>query len=200
VRLDGNIFDLTVPDGTFSAPDGRKLALKGAFTIDMTEPLPRTGRVAFRGQGPLSLALEMLDSAPFQLLQKNGIPLAGIEGKVDGQLTVSMPLGHALEPHEIRVEGKTRISEGRLGHAVGPYEVHGANVAIDMTATAVEARGDMLINGGVAAKASWQHVFAAPADKQPPLRISAILDNSYRNQLGLDLNDMVQGDVASMSR
>jgi len=62
----------------------------------MTEPLPRTGRVAFRGQGPLSLALEMLDSAPFQLLQKNGIPLAGIEGKVDGQLTVSMPLGHAL--------------------------------------------------------------------------------------------------------
>ena len=44
-------------------------------------------------------------------------------------------------------------------------------------------------------KASWQHVFAAPADKQPPLRISAILDNSYRNQLGLDINDMVQGDV-----
>ena len=38
-------------------------------------------------------------------------------------------------------------------------------------------------------------MFAAPADKQPPLRISAILDNSYRNQLGLDINDMVQGDV-----
>src|SRR5207247_2554807 len=115
VRLDGQTFEMTAPDATFAVADGRKLALKGAFTIDMTEPLPRTGRVAFRGQGPLSLALEMLDSEPFQLLQKNGIPLAGIEGKVDGQLTVSMPLGHALEPHEIRVEGKTRISEGRLG-------------------------------------------------------------------------------------
>ena len=66
---------------------------------------------------------------------------------------------------------------------------------IDMTTTAAEARGDMLINGGVVAKASWQHVFGAPADKQPPLRISAMLDNSYRNQLGLDINDMVQGDV-----
>ena len=64
-----------------------------------------------------------------------------------------------------------------------------------MTTTAAEARADMLINGGVVAKASWQHVFAAPADKQPPLRISAVLDNSYRNQLGLDINDMVQGDV-----
>jgi polyisoprenoid-binding protein YceI len=111
-------------------------------------------------------------------------------GKVDGQLTVSMPLGRPLEPGDVTVEGKTRISEGRLGQTVGPYEVHGANVAIDMTTTAVEARGDMLINGGVVAKASWQHVYAAPADKQPPLRISAILDNSYRNQLGLDINDL----------
>src|SRR2546421_557003 len=195
VRLDGQTFEMSAPDATFAVPDGRKLALKGAFTIDMTEPLPRTGRVAFRGQGPLSLALEMLDSEPFHLLQKNGVPLAEIDGKIDGQLTVSMPLGRPLEPGDVTVEGKTRISEGRLGHTLGPYEVHGANVAIDMTPTAVEARGDMLINGGVVAKASWQHVYAAPADKQPPLRISATLDNSYRNQLGLDINDMVQGDV-----
>ena len=73
-----------------------------------------------------------------------------------------MPLGQALEPRDVTVEGKTRISEGRLGQALGPYEVHGANVAIDMTTTAVEAKGDMLINGGVVAKASWQHVFARP--------------------------------------
>ena len=195
VRLDDHTFEMTVPDAAFAVPDGRKLALKGAFTIDMTEPLPRTGRVAFRGQGPLSLALELLDAEPFHLLEKNDVPLAGIDGKIDSQLTVSVPLGQALEPRDVTVEGKTRITEGRLGHGLAPYEVHGATVAIDMTTTAAEARADMLINGGVVAKASWQHVFAAPADKQPPLRISATLDNSYRNQLGLDLNDMVQGDV-----
>ena len=189
VRLDGQTFEMTAPEATFAVPDGRKLALKGAFTVDMTEPLPRTGRVAFRGQGPLSLALEMLDrrAVPYAAEERRAPP--GIDGKIDGQLTVSMPLGRPLEPGDVTVEGKTRISEGRLGHTLGPYEVHGANVAIDMTTTAVEARGDMLINGGVVAKASWQHVFAAPADKQPPLRISAILDNSYRNQLGLDIND-----------
>ena len=38
-------------------------------------------------------------------------------------------------------------------------------------------------------------MFGAPADKQPPLRIAAVLDNSYRTQLGLDINDLVQGDV-----
>src|SRR5581483_10578762 len=98
------------------------------------------------------------------------------------------------EPADFKVEGKTRISEGRLGQLLGPYEVTGANIAIDMTATAAEARGGMLVNG-VVAKASWQQVFSAPPDKQPPLRLTATLDNSYRNQLGLDINDLVQGDV-----
>src|SRR5262249_42810831 len=104
-------------------------------------------------------------------------------------------LGQERARGDLAVGGKGRISGGGLGQLFAPYEVHGANVLIDMTATAVEARADMLINGGVAAKASWQHVFAAPADKQPPLRISAVLDNSYRNQLGLDLNDIIEGDV-----
>ncbi len=195
VRLDDNSFELAVPDATFAVPDGRKLAIKGTFTIDMSEPLPRTGKVAVRALGPLSLALEMLDVAPLQLFQNNGIALANVEGKVDGQVTVSMPLGQPLEPSDVTVEGKARISEGRLGQMLAPYEVHGANIAIDMTATAVEAKADMLINGGVVAKANWQHVFGAPADKQPPLRITAVLDASYRSQLGLDINDMVEGDV-----
>lgn len=194
VRVDENAFELSVPDGALALPDGRRLSLKGAFTVDMKEPLPRTGRAAFKLQGPLSAALEILDGEPLQLMQKNGLPIAGVEGKVEGQMTVSMPLGQALGPRDVTIEGKTRISEGRLGQMLGPYEVSGANIAIDMTATAAEARGEMLVNG-VVAKASWQHIFAAPADKQPPLRITTNLDNNHRNQLGLDINDLVQGDV-----
>ena len=194
LRLDDATLELSVPDASFAVADGRRLGLKGAFTVDMKEPLPRTGHIAFRGQGPLSVALEMLDSEPFQLLQKAGLGPAGIEGKVDAQLAVAMPLGRPLEPRDLKIEGKTRISEARLGHVLGPYEVHGGNVVLDMTPTAAEARGEMLING-VVAKASWQHVLGAPADKQPPLRITTVLDNSYRTQLGLDINDLVQGDV-----
>ena len=160
----------------------------------MKEPLPRTGHIAFRGQGPLSVALEMLDGEPFQLLQKGGLNPAGIEGKVDAQLAVALPLGRPLEPRDLKIEGRTRITEARLGHVLGPYEVHGGNIVLDMTPTAAEARGEMLVNG-VVAKASWQHVLGAPADKQPPLRITTVLDNSYRTQLGLDINDLVQGDV-----
>jgi hypothetical protein len=38
-------------------------------------------------------------------------------------------------------------------------------------------------------------ILDAPPDMQPPLRISATLDNSDRTQLGLDVNHLVQGNV-----
>jgi hypothetical protein len=194
LRLDEATLEMRVPDASFAVADGRRLGIKGTLTVDMKEPLPRTGHIVIRGQGPLSVALEMLDREPFQLLQKSGLNPAGIEGKVDAQLAIVLPLGQVLEPRDVKIEGKTRISDARLGQVLGHYEVHGANVTLDMTPTAAEAKGEMLING-VVAKASWQHVFGAPADKQPPLRIATVLDNSYRTQLGLDINDLVQGDV-----
>ena len=70
-----------------------------------------------------------------------------------------------------------------------------ANFDLDVTEKAAGANGQMLING-VLAKLSWQRIFDAPLDKQPPLRMTATLDNTDRNQLGLDINHIVQGDGA----
>ena len=72
----------------------------------------------------------ILDRPPFGLVQKSGLSVAGVDGKVDTQLTVAFPLGQALEPRDIVLEGKTRITEARLGQALGPYQVHGANITI----------------------------------------------------------------------
>jgi hypothetical protein len=194
LRLDENALEMTVPDASLATPDGRRLSLKGTFAVDLKEPLPRTGRVALRAQGPLSAAVELLDGEPFHVLQASGVSAAGIEGKIDGQVTLSLPLDRSLEPRDLKVEGKARISDGRLRQALGPLDVTGANMAIDMTGSAVEAKGEMLLNG-VLAKTRWQHVFGAAADKQPPARITASLDNSDRAQLGLDINDLVQGEI-----
>ncbi|KAB2919693.1 MAG: hypothetical protein F9K29_05115 [Hyphomicrobiaceae bacterium] len=194
LRLDGQLLEITAPEASMGTPDGRRMALKGNFTVDMKEPLPRTGHLSVKGQGPLSLVLEMLDREAVHVLQDSGLTVASVDGKVDAQLTLSMPLDHALLPHDVKVEGKARIIDGRVKQAIGPHDIHGANIAIDMTSTAVEAKGEMLVNG-VLAKASWQHVFGAAPEKQPPLRLTASLDNSDRTQLGMDINDLVQGEV-----
>jgi hypothetical protein len=194
LRLDEQAFEVRIPDASLAVADGRQLGVKGAFTVDMREPLPRTGRVTLRGQGSLFAALDILDRAPYHLLQQGGLSLAGADGRVDAQLSLSFPLGRPLQAQDVVVEGKVRIAEARLGQVLGPYQVHGANVTIDVTRTAAEARGEMLVKG-VVAKLAWQYVLGASADKQAPLRITTTLDNSYRAQLGLDIDDLVQGDV-----
>ena len=40
-----------------------------------------------------------------------------------------------------------------------------------------------------------QQVFGAAPDKQPPMNLTMRLDDSDRTQLGLDINDLVQGEV-----
>ena len=104
--------EMTAPDAAFAIADGRRLGLKGAFSVDMKEPLPRTGHIAFRGQGPLSLALEMLDREPFKLLQNSGINARRHRRQGRRPAHVAMPLGQPLEPRDVKVEGKVRISDG----------------------------------------------------------------------------------------
>jgi hypothetical protein len=194
LRLDDQALELSIPDANLALRDGRRLTLKGTMSVDMHEPSPRIGRFAVKGQGSLPVVLDLMGDEALSLLQSYGVAAASIDGKIEGQGTVSLPLDEEIRLHDVRLEGRARISEGRMRLMMGGYDITGASVAIDMTGAAVEAKGDMLVNG-VPAKAYWQHVFDVPADKQPPGRITATLDDGDRTQLGLDINDIVEGDV-----
>jgi hypothetical protein len=195
-RLDGHTFEISVPEGAFVAGDGRRIGVKGNFSVDMQEALPRTGHITAKAQGPVSLALEMLAQEPFNALEQSGLNPATVDGKLEAQLSLALPLQHAVAPADLKIDGKARISDGRIPQVFPPYDIHAANLVLELTGTAVEARGDMLIKG-VPIKANWQHVFGVPQDKQPPLTFTANLDANDRTQLGLDINDIVQGEVAT---
>ncbi|MDX2205808.1 MAG: AsmA-like C-terminal region-containing protein [Hyphomicrobiaceae bacterium] len=194
VRLDGHSFELAVPDGSITAGDGRRMSLKGNLTVDMGDE-PHTGRVTLRGQGPLSLAHELLDRPPFRAEGEASSAIDKMDGRVEAQVALTIPFRDDLKAGDIKAEGKVRVLDGRMKAGFGNYEITSANITLDLAATSADARGELLVNG-VVGKISWQHVFGAPPEKQPPLRITGSLDNSYRTQLGLDINDLVQGDVA----
>ena len=194
VRLDGQSFELAIPDGAITSPDGRKVTLKGAFNVDLNEALP-VGHVSLRAQGPASFTNELFDRPPFRAENEPALISEKLDGRIDAQVTLFVPLGDDFKSADIKAEGRLRILDGRMKAPTGNYDITSANITIDIAKTSADARGELLVNG-VVAKVAWQHVFGAPPEKQPPLRISALLDNSYRNQLGLDINDLVQGDVA----
>lgn len=196
LRVEGQTVEFTAPEASLTAADGRKFSLNGTFSVDLGKPMPRTGTLALRGEGPLSLVIEMLDREAPLLLKDSGLDLAGSDGKVDGSLNISLPLTPELRLRDATVEGRVRVSDAKIGQSFGPLDVQGINVDVDISTGAIEAKGKFLA-GNVPATVSWQYVYGAPPDKQPPLRIAAVLYENERDDLGLDLNHIVRGEVGA---
>ena len=194
-RIDDGALEIAAPDAVIVLGGNRRLPLK-SFRLSGTD-LERPGslaEVSMRIQSPLASAVEALDQPALEFLKQSGVVLDGAEGKVDGQVKLVMPLGDDFDRAQIRAEGKVKVSDGRMKQVGGSLDVQGAGVTFDFSDKAIDAKGEMLVNG-VPAKLTWQRIFDAPADKQPPVRLTMTLDNADRNQIGLDVNHMMQGEV-----
>ncbi len=194
-QVENDRLEINIPEAAIALAPDHTVPLKGGrFTAtDIMNATPN-GEIVFGSQTSLASVLEVLERSPLTSLEEMGVPRAGIDGKFDGEFKVTLPLLANLPMSAIKVDGKARITDGRAKGLLGPYTVQGARIDLDITEKAVDTRGEMLVNG-VLAKVSWQRIFDAPLDKQPPLRITATLDDADRNQLGLDINHIVQGEV-----
>jgi hypothetical protein len=194
-RIENDALEVTIPEASILLAPDRAVPLKaGVFTAGEIMGETPIGVIAFASESPLGLVLEVLDRSPLTVMEEAGLPRQGIDGKFEGRFKVTLPLLADLPASAVKVEGNARIIDGRAKELLGPYNVQGASIDLDITEKAADASGEMLVNG-VLAKLSWQRIFDAPLDKQPPLRITATLDNTDRTQLGLDVNHIVQGEV-----
>ncbi|MFM9940235.1 MAG: AsmA-like C-terminal region-containing protein [Hyphomicrobiaceae bacterium] len=205
VRVEGTSIEVTIPDATLAAAPSKRLTVKGArYTavgIDGPRPL---AEVAGRIQGPLATALEVLDREPLRALRGQGLAAPpGIDGKVDAQIRAAFPVGEGIDVAEVRIDGRVRITDGRLKNVVGNHDVTGATIAIDATDKHVDVKGEMLLAGVVAKLQGRLNVgpqetksdARATDPKLPVAKLTLRLDDADRAQLGLDLDRLVRGDV-----
>ena len=194
VRIEGDGLEVSVPDASTQYGNGRRLLFKSGRLTAVELASDRTpGEIAFKMQAALPAAIDYLELEPLGI-GSLGLQTDGMDGKVEGQVKISLPLVPGLEPSEMKIEAKAKITDGRAKQAVGPHDIQSATVNIDMGDGAVNATGQMLV-GGVSAKLNFQRILGAADDRQPPLRLSATLDAADRNQLGLDVNNIVSGDI-----
>jgi len=195
LRVEGNDAEVTIPEASIANSRGERIALRSgrlfAANIDSERPM---AELSVRAQAPLAATLDFLSREPISLGRETGVNLQGLEGKAEGQVRVTLPLGSTLTTADMKLEGKLRITDGRAKDVFGGHDVHGATVVVDATEKSVDVRGDMLL-AGVNMKLGWQRLIGVPDAQQPPIKISARLDDSDRTQLGLDLNHMVHGEV-----
>ncbi|MCC7252631.1 AsmA-like C-terminal region-containing protein [Hyphomicrobium sp.] len=193
IRLENSSLEVTVPQASIIASPTRRLPLKGVrFTVvDVTHEAP-IAELALESQTSLSALIETLNNSELHLAGQGPLPIEGIDGKVDGDIKIAMPLIGSASV--VKAEGKARITDLKGKSKEHRIDLQGGTIEINVSDIGVIAKGDMIVNG-VLAKLQMHRILDAPPEMQPPIRLSATLDNSDRTQLGLDVNHLVQGDV-----
>jgi len=193
IRLENSSLEVTVPTAQIIASAEHRLPLNGVrlTVVDVTHDAP-IAELAVKSQASLQALIETLNHSELNLAGQGPLPIEGISGKVDGELKISMPL--VTGATVIKADGKARVTELKGKSKEHGLDLQGGTIDINVSDIGVIAKGDMIVNG-VIAKLHMHRILDAPPEMQPPLRISATLDNSDRTQLGLDVNHLVQGDV-----
>ncbi len=195
IRLEGGSLEITVPEASIAPSANRKLLLKATritmIGLDQARPV---AEIATRVQGPLPAVLELVANSQIPALRDVKLPSTGVDGKTDAQFKITVPVDGAATMADARIEGKVRITDGRVKDIIGTHDISGATVTIEAGEKGFDLKGEMLF-AGVLAKVNGQWFTNPPDGRQPPLRITARLDNADRTQLGLDLDELVQGEV-----
>lgn len=196
LRLDDGRLEVTTAQARLPLPSGRHVALKDPrLTIEQVDVPGSVAELTMQSNAPASVLLELLDQEPFALLRGTGIDPNAIDARTETNVKVVIPVHPDTTVADIKSEGRIRVSELRSKTLLGSgLDISGGNILLGLTDKALDAKGDILV-AGVPAKVSWQRIFNALPDQQPPARLTATLDAADRDTLGVAINHMVLGDV-----
>ncbi len=195
VRLESNALEVAAPEAVIHTTPQRRLPIRGVrFVAPDVKAANAMGDLTFRAQGPLQPALDLAEQQAVRNGRTFVVPGEGLDGRVDAQVRIQVPLGIDVHAEDTRLEVKGRLIEGRARGVFGSWDITGASLGVDVTDKQIDIKGDMLV-GGVAAKLTLRRIFAAPDSEQPPVLVTANLDTADRAQLGLDVNEFVSGEM-----
>ena len=146
-------------------PSGQEIALsQGRFFIPDLRPDPQQGEITFKANGDTPTVLELLDHEPLGYIQSVGLKPDFLGGTADGGFTLTMPLLANLEFDQIKVRGAAHLNDAIATNLVGPFDVSGGTLDVNLTEQSVEANGEISIKG-VPAELAWQRIFRTPDDQ-----------------------------------
>ena len=194
LTIKGTEFSVDIPRGKLVEPStGREIALSdGRFYVPDLRPDPLQGVVSFKAAGATPTVLALLDGERLGYLKTVGLKPDFLGGTASGGFTLTMPLSESLVFKDVKFRGMARLDQAIAANLIGGMDVEGGSLDVNLTEEAVEAKGIIQIKG-VPAELAWQRIFDAPNDRQPPIRVTANLDEEAREKLGFHVNHLVKG-------
>jgi hypothetical protein len=173
-------------------PSGRKLGFSsGVFEVPDTAPHAPPARVHFKLEGPVQAAAELLRMDRLREVSDAPFEPSAMRGNLSAQVTLGMPLKSDLPPgstnYSIAVDA-TNFSADRM---IMGQKVEAALLKAIATPQGFQLKGDVRIAGAPASLEYRKSRSEADAE----VRISGMLDETARNNLGFDLGETVSGTV-----
>ena len=190
----GTEMSIDIPQGKLVLPSsGQEVALSdGRFYIADLRPDPQEGAISFKAKAATPTVLQLLDAEPLGYLKTVGLKPDFLGGSAEGGFTLSMPLKEDLTFKEVKLRGMARLDQAIAANLVGNMAIEGGSLDVNVTEEAVEAKGPIQIKG-VPAELAWQRIFYTSDDRQPPIKVTATLDEGAREKLGFKVNHLVKG-------
>lgn len=193
LTVSGTEMTVSAPKSKVVVAPGQEIAVSdGRFFIPDLRLDPQQGIINFRGAAATPTVMQLLDREPLGYVRAVGMKPDFLGGTVEGEFTLSMPMKLDLEFEEIKMSGLARIDDAIASKLVGDMDIEGGALNVDLSEEGVTVQGQIEIKG-VPAEVIWQRVFHAPDDQQPPVRVTAMLDEALREKLGLKLSHLVKG-------
>ena len=152
------------------------------------------GEIRFKSTGEVAGVLELLDQPPLNYVKAVGFKPSLVSGQAQAAFQIKFPILKDLKFKKMTIAGKSRVFDLKSNGLPAGLSVNGGAVNFDVSESAISANGDAKVNG-VPVSIAWQRIFDAPPEKQPTLRLATILNEKGRDELGLNINHIVRGDL-----
>ncbi len=172
-------------------PSGRKLTFSsGTFEVPDTAPHEPPARVRFRLEGSVPAAVELLQMD--RLRDVSDLPLdpTTSRGTITAHVTLGMPLKPDLSSASIDYAIAAEAANFSADHLIMGQKVEAATLRANANPRGFVLKGDVKI-GGTPASLEYRKMRDQP---DAEVRIKGMLDETARNNLGLD-TDSISGAI-----
>ncbi len=196
MRMNGRRFVYDIPgDARIDVPSGKSISFSdGQYLVEDYRPDSPDAEIRFKSASDVAGVLELLDQPPLNYVKAVGFKPALINGQVQTAFQVKFPTVPDLQFKQINLSGKARVFDLKSNALPAGLAVNGGAVNFDVTGDAISAAGEVKVNN-LPVSLLWQRFFDAPPEKQPTLRLAAVLNEKGREELGVNINHIVKGDL-----
>jgi hypothetical protein len=166
LTLNANRFAVRLSEGRIVPPQGGAIEVAGStFVIPDTRQRPAEGQISLAGDGRIEALLSFLDSPRIEIMQKARRPVDLLEGRVQFDGTLTLPLRRGLRLPDMALDVRGRATQVASDKIVPNRSLTARALDVTVTNDLLRVSGQAALSG-VPFSGSWSLPIPEPGQPQ----------------------------------